>query len=96
MRRVLCQVAWVRRTARGLTWEAKYHRLAARRGKKRAILAVAHNILVIGFHLIERNGQHRELGPDYLDRLHLARLERSLVRRLENLGHRVILRPAEV
>ena len=59
---------------------AQYHRRAARRGKKRAILAVAHNMLVIGYHLIERNCPYRELGPDYLYRLHQARLERSWVR----------------
>jgi len=64
-------------------------------GKKRAIVAVAHHILVIGCHLIQRDGHYRELGPDYLDRFHQARLERYLNRRLESLGYTVILRPAE-
>jgi transposase len=74
-------VAWGAARSKGTYLGTTYHRLAARRGKKRAILGVAHTILVIGYHLIER--------------VHQARLERYLVRRLESLGHRVILQPAE-
>ena len=72
---------------------ALYRRLAAWRGGKRAVIAVAHTVLVIAYHLLRYQEDYRELGADYFDRLHPERLKRSLVRRLERLGHRVILEP---
>jgi len=93
VRRMLCQVGWRSPRARGTYLSAKYHRIAARRGKERAIIAVAHNVLVIGFHLIRNQCQYYELGPDYFDQLHRCRLERYLVRRLEGLGNQVVLQP---
>ena len=93
VRRMLCQVGWGAARTRGTYLSAKYHRIAARRGKERAIIAVAHNVLVIGFHLIRNQCQYYELGPDYFDQLHRCRLERYLVRRLEGLGNQVVLQP---
>ena len=75
VRRMLCQVGWGAARTRGTYLSAKYHRIAARRGKERAIIAVAHNVLVIGFHLIRNQCQYYELGPDYFDQLHRCRLE---------------------
>ena len=70
---------------------ALYHRLAARRGAKRAVVAVAHRILVICYHLLREGGTYRELGADYLDhKRREAAIGRS-VRRLEELGYRVTL-----
>ena len=46
---------------------ALYHRLAARRGKKRAIMAVAHSMLVSAFHMLTRHESYRELGANYFD-----------------------------
>ena len=70
------------------------HRLAARRGGKRAIIAVAHALLVMAYHMLQRNVDYRELGPDYFDRLNQRHITNVLVRRLERLGHNVILQPA--
>jgi transposase len=70
---------------------AQYHRLAARRGKKRAIVAVAHSILVIGYHLVQRREPYRELGADYFDRRRPHVTATRLVRRLERLGYHVML-----
>jgi transposase len=58
------------------------------------VIAVAHALLVIMFHMLKRGTNYQELGPDYFDRLNPTRLTRSLVRRLERLGHTVILQPA--
>ena len=93
VRRILCQVGWGAARSKGTYLSAKYHRIAARRGKKRAVIAVARNVLVIGFHLIRNHCQYYELGPDYFDQLHRRRLERYLVRRLESLGNQVVLQP---
>jgi transposase len=68
---------------------AQYHRLAARRGKKKAIMAVAHSILVIAYHLILRKEDYRELGGDYFDKRRPEATANHLVKRLEALGYMV-------
>jgi hypothetical protein len=70
---------------------AQYHRLAARRGRKRAIVAVAHSILIIAYHLIKNQEVYRELGGDYFEKRNPQTTARRLVRRLEQLGYRVNL-----
>jgi transposase len=72
---------------------AQYHRLAARRGRKKAILAVGHSILKIAYHLIQDRTEYRDLGGDYFDRRDKDALEKRLVRRLESLGFQVSLEP---
>ncbi len=74
---------------------AQYHRLAARRGKKRAAVAVGHTILVISYHLLKRGTRYQELGGGYFDERDRQAVERRLVRRLEALGHKVTLEPAD-
>lgn len=72
---------------------AQYRRLTARRGKKRAAIAVAHSILVIAFHMIARGTEYVDLGGDFFDQRNVDYLQRHLVKRLEKLGHRVVLEP---
>lgn len=72
---------------------AQYRRLTARRGKKRAAIAVAHSILVIAFHMIARGTEYVDLGGDFFDQRNADYLQRHLVKRLEKLGHRVVLEP---
>ena len=77
---------------------AQYHRLAGRRGKKKAIGAVAHSILVIAYHLIQRKEPYRELGGDYFDKRRPEATAKRLVKRLEQLGYQVSIQqpPATV
>lgn len=75
---------------------AQYHRLARRIGKKKAIVAVAHSILVIAYHLIQRKEPYRELGGDYFDKRRPEATARNLVKRLHRLGYEVSLQPAAV
>jgi hypothetical protein len=56
-------------------------------------MAVAHALLLIVYHMLNHEENYRELGADHLDRIDVGRIRRSLVRRLERLGHRVILEP---
>jgi transposase len=72
----------------------KYYRLKARRGGKRAALAIAHKMLVVAYHVINDGYPYRELGGGYLDSIHKARTSRHLVRRLEGLGFHVQVEPA--
>jgi transposase len=70
---------------------AQYRRLAKRRGKKKALVAVAHSLLRIIYQVLTKREAYRELGADYLEKLAPERLTRQLVKRLESLGHKVTL-----
>ena len=70
---------------------AQYRRLAARRGKKKAIVALEHTILVMAYHLIQRNEPYRELGGNYFDNRRPEVTAKRLVKRLEQLGFSVAL-----
>jgi transposase len=75
---------------------AQYHRLAGRRGKKRAVVAVAHSILTIAYYMLKRQEPYRELGSDYFDRRQSQTTTRRMVRRLEQLGYQVSLQETSV
>lgn len=87
----LTQAAWAASHTKNTYLSAQYHRLAARRGRKRAIVAVAHSILVIAYHLIKNQETYRELGSDYFDKRNPQTVAKRLVRRLECLGYSVTL-----
>lgn len=91
LRRCLCQGAWAVSTKKGNYLSALFRRLAARRGKKRATIAVAHNLLVIAYYILRDKVCYRDLGPDYFDRLDPEGLRRRLTKRLEGLGFKVTL-----
>ena len=90
-RRALCEAAWVAAKAKNSYLSAQFRRLAAARGKKRAVVAVAHTILTTGYHLLQRGTAYQDLGANYFDQRHTLRTTRRLVKRLEALGHRVTL-----
>jgi transposase len=74
---------------------ALYSRLAARRGKNRAKMAVARTILQMAYHMLQRGESYRELGADYLDRLDRERSAKRLVKRLQALGFDVHVKDQE-
>ena len=73
---------------------AQYRRLAARRGARRAFVAVGHTILGIVYHVIRSGRPFEDLGPTYFDRRDADRVTKRLTRRLEDLGYDVVLRQA--
>ncbi len=91
LRRALTQAAWAATHTKDSYLGAQYHRLAGRRGKKRALVAVAHTLLVIIYHIIKYRVDYQDLGPDYFLRLEPERQKRYLVKRLEQLGYDVQL-----
>jgi len=93
LRRCLCQAAWAVSTKKNNYLSALYRRLAARRGAKRATIAVAHNLLVIAYYLLRDQTCYHDLGPNYFDRLNPEGLRRRLTKRLEGLGFKVTLEP---
>jgi transposase len=93
LRSALNQAAWSASHSKGSYFQAQYRRLAARRGKKRAVIAVGHTLLVVIYHMLKYERDYVELGADYLDQLDPQRVTRYLVKRLERLGYEVTLTP---
>jgi transposase len=94
VRTALIEAAQAASRTRGTYLAAQYRRLAARRGRKRALVAVGHTILVMAYHLLTRQLCYQELGVHYCDERERQAVERRLVRRLQALGYQVSLEPA--
>jgi len=77
--------------AKGTYLRDKFYRLKARRGYKRAAVAIAHKILLSIYHMLSQNVSYNDLGDCYLDNLNKHHLTRNLVHRLERLGYSVTL-----
>jgi transposase len=95
LRRALAEAAWAASHVKKSYLACQFRRLAAKRGKKRALLAVGHSLLVIIYHVLKNKVEYRDLGPDYFDRLEPERLRRYLVKRLQSLGYDVTLSPRD-
>jgi transposase len=94
LRQALVEAAHGAAHSKGTYLGTQYAHLARRRGRKKAQIAVGHSIVVIVYHMLSRKEPYQDLGPDYLDKRHSERLERSLVGRLQRLGFQVTLTPA--
>jgi transposase len=93
LRRALVEAAWAASRTKTSYLAAQYRRLAARRGRKRALMAVGHSLLVIFYHMLKHDVEYQDLGVDYFDGRDPERLRRYLVKRLERLGYQVTLAP---
>ncbi len=93
LKRVLIEVAHASVKVKDTYLGAQYRRLVGRRGPKRAIMAVAHSILVIAYHLIARDQDYKELGGNYFDTRQAPKTAQTLVSRLQQLGYEVTLSP---
>jgi transposase len=95
LRTALVEAATGAGRSRDTYLSAQYRRLAARRGKRKAAVAVAHSILAISYHLLKDGTTFTDLGGDFFDRRDQDALERRLVARLEALGNKVTLQKLE-
>ena len=96
LRSILVEAAQAAGHSKNTYLGAQYHRLAARRGAKKAAVAVAHSIIVIIYHMLTDGTIYQDLGPAYFDLRDRQALQRRLVRRLEALGNKVTLEPLAV
>ena len=92
LRAALTEAAWAASHTRSYLG-AQYHRFARRRGKKKAVVAVGHSILVIAYHILKDGTTYHELGQDYFDKRETARIQERLIARLQTLGLRVTVEP---
>jgi transposase len=72
----------------------KYHSLVGRRGKKRALVAVGHKMLVMAYHIIKNGVPYKELGKDYLLHRREDKIVKNHIKRLRDLGYEVELKKA--
>lgn len=93
LRAALTEAAHGAARTRHSYYQTLYHRLAARRGIKRAAIAVAHSLLVTGYCLVTRQEDYHDLGPNYFDSRHPDTVKRHSIKRLEQLGFAVTLTP---
>ena len=89
----LIQAAWAAGRTKGTYLGALFRRQSKRLGAKKAVLAVAHALLGVVYQVLRKREPYKDLGADYFDRQEPERLTRKLVRRLEELGHKVTLQP---
>ena len=93
MKTILSQAAWAAARTKDTYLSAQYRQLVRRRGKKRAIIAVAHSIIISAYHMLSRHEVYRELGHNYFDERKKAAVVNRLSRRLSKLGYSVRLEP---
>jgi hypothetical protein len=89
----LVEAAWGASRTKNTFYSARYHRLAARRGKKRAVMAVAHSILKSVYYVLKYNVPYHELGADYLNSRMEKKRKKYLKAELEKMGYDVYLEP---
>jgi len=95
LRAVLVQAAWVASHQKETYLAAQYKRMVKRMGKKKALVAVGHTILVIVWHVLKKKTSYEELGGDYFDRRYKDQQKKRLIRQLESLGLKVTIEELE-
>lgn len=95
LRTAIVQAAWAAVKVKKSYLSSFYHRLAGRRGAKRAIFAVAHRMLTAIYHMLTNREPYRDLGATYLDERNKTNLIKRTVRRLEQLGYKVNVEPIQ-
>ncbi|MFN3982999.1 MAG: transposase [Caldilinea sp.] len=93
LRTALVQAAWAAIRTKHSHLAAFYHRLAGRRGPRRAIFAVAHRILIAIFHMLTKHEAYRDLGAAYLDERDKTNLFKRTAKRFAQLGYQINIEP---
>jgi len=94
LRRVLAQAAWASSRCKTGYLRAFFYRIKARSGWSKAIVAVAHKILIFAFQMLSNNTPYQDLGDDYFNRIDPERLAKKLIQRLQSLGLNVTVSPS--
>lgn len=92
LRRTMSEAAWAASHTKNTYFAAQFRRIAARRGKKRANIAVAHSLLVTGYTMQTGHCHYQEVGASFFDSLNRDKIKRSAVKKLQALGYEVTLK----
>lgn len=96
LREIMVQIAWAAVRKKGCYVQSMYRRLAHRRGKKRAIIAVARTLLESFYYMLSRREPYKDLGGDYFDKRRKDVKVNVLTKQLEKLGYAVQLEPIKL
>ena len=89
LRAALVQAAWAASHQKDSYLAAQYRRMVKRMGKKKALVAVAHSILVIIYHVLKERAEYKDLGGEYFERRDVEKQRKRLIKQLESLGLKV-------
>lgn len=92
LRATLVQAAWAATRSKKSYFRAKYYRIKSRRGGKKAVVAVAHSLLVVIYEMLREGTAYKDLGPDHFDKINRKATTTRLVKRLRELGYEVHLK----
>jgi transposase len=93
LKTALISAAWAAARTKSSYFRAQFARIKARRGAKKAIVAVAASMLTAAFHIIRDRVAYRDLGADHFTKRDPAKAAKRLLKRLEGLGYAVEARP---
>ena len=97
LKTMLVQCAWSAVRTKKSYYRARFHRIRARRGASKAIVAVAASMLTAAYHILRDGTEHKDLGVDYFDQHDQAKAVKRLEKRIRELGYdvQVAKRPAD-
>ena len=93
MKATLTEAAWAAAKTKNTYLRSKYYSLVGRRGKKKALIAVGHKILIACYYILRHKVSYDELGFDYLNKRKSSRIAHNYVRKLKELGYEVNIAP---
>jgi transposase len=96
VKRALCQAAWAASHTKNTYLSAFYRRMCVGKGAPKAVMALAHHMVVIIYQVLSRGEEYVEMGGDYYDRRDKTKTMERLVRRLTRLGYHVRIEAAEL
>jgi hypothetical protein len=91
IKQTLVEVAWAASKTKGTYLKSKYRKLAPRIGKKRALVAIGHKILISIYHVLKKKEPYKEMGENYLEQLNKGKIAKHLCQRLEDLGYNIAI-----
>lgn len=93
---MLTECAWAASKTKDTYLRSKYYSILSRRGKKRALIAVGHKILIACYHILKVKTCYRDLGHNYLDSRKKDKITKNYIKRLNKLGYKVLLSEAAI
>jgi len=93
VKRAMCQAAWAASHTKDTYLSAFYRRMAVRKGSPKAVMALAHHMIVVIYQVLSREEEYVEFGGDYYDQRDKTKTAKRLVARLAKLGYQVDLKP---
>ena len=86
MKSMIIQCAWASTRTKGTYLRSKYDSLVGRRGKKRALVAVGHKIIIAAYFILQNKESYKELGCDFLEKKNKNKQIKRYLRQLRDLG----------